>query len=95
LEIVDCLVWIPAFAGMTANGNTGMILPGPVIPAKAGIQSQYKSCKNLLEFAIIVLFPIMSIEMQKILCTVYYSPLQWSRAENDGKLMIDKEMEFQ
>jgi hypothetical protein len=36
---------------MTANGNTGMILPGPVIPAKAGIQSQYKSCKNLLEFA--------------------------------------------
>ncbi len=45
---------------MTANENTGMILSGPVIPAKAGIQSWHESCKNSLESAIIVLFPIMS-----------------------------------
>ena len=43
-----CWDWIPAFAGMTPNENTGMILPGPVIPAKAGIQTNNP------------LFPIMS-----------------------------------
>ena len=39
LEIVDCLVWIPAFAGMTGPGNIIPVFSLAVIPAKAGIQS--------------------------------------------------------
>jgi len=42
-----CQDWIPAFAGMTANENTGMALPGPVIPAKAGIQTKQSTISNM------------------------------------------------
>ena len=38
--------WIPAFAGMTANENTGITLPGLVIPAKAGIQTKQTTISN-------------------------------------------------
>jgi len=41
-----CWNWIPAFAGVTANEDTGMILPRPVIPAKAGIQTKQSTISN-------------------------------------------------